>query len=216
MSDLRSQLLEFAAKRAVSELVRITAKNLENKAKEEIRNRRVRNALNPNSKSINGRKSNMARNDTAGFTEASTRGQAAAATAAANADKAKEPVEFWVNTCIVSEDGEEPIRILTGRPLKTFKANREVTTSNDEFNKVNVLNNAFVHMLNEDAAKLNLGESIYYSPQGTPMTKEGEPKFKKGIYLQLRREETDHAAAAAEKIDLEAQATTQLRKLFGN
>lgn len=211
MSDLRTQLLEFAAKRVVSEIVRVSAHTLERKAREEIKNRRLKNAFKP----IDQRKNIMARNDTAGFSEPNTRSQAMAA-AAQNSDKAKEPVEFWVNTCIVSEDGEEPVRILTGRPLKSFKANREVTTSNEEFNKVNVLNNAFVHMLNEDATKLSLGESLYYSPQGTPMTKEGEPKFKKGIYLQLRREETDHTLAAAEKIDLEAQATTQLRKLFGN
>lgn len=213
MSDLKSQLIQFAAKRIVSEIVHISARNLENKAREEIKNRKVRNAFKP--KSIIERKKDMARNDTAGFTEANTRSQAAAA-AAQNTDRAKEPVEFWVNTCIVSEDGEEPVRILTGRPLKSFKANREVTTSNEAFNQVNILNNSFVEMLNEDATKLNLGESIYYSPQGTPMTKEGEPKFKKGIYLQLRREETDHTLAAAEKIDLEAAAKQKLRKLFGN
>lgn len=156
----------------------------------------------------------MARTDTAGFTEASTRRQAAAANAADNS-QSKEPVEFWVNTVIVPETGAKPVRILTGRPLKAFKANRDVTTSNEEFNEVNVLNNAFVNMMNDDAASLNFGESKYYSPQGVTM-KGDELHFKAGIYLQLHREETDYASAAAEKQDKEAAATQQLRKLFGN
>ena len=216
MSDLKTQLLEFAAKRAVSEIVRITARSLENKTREELRNHNLRKAFNSHRTSTSvERTTQMARqNDTAGFNEASTRNQAMAAANAAA--QSKEPIEFWVNTCIVSEDGDEPIRILTGRPLKAFKANRDVDTKNEEFNKVNVLNNAFVTMLNDDAGKLNLGESKYYSPQGVAQTKEGAARFKKGIYLQLHREETDHASAAAEKMDLEAAETQRLRKLFGN
>lgn len=206
MKDLKSQLLEFAAKRAVSEIVGIAARNMEKQAKAELENRRLRKTL----KSTE-RTTQMARTDTAGFTGANTRNQAMAAAA----DQPKEPIEFWVNTVIVSEDGAEPVRILTGRPLKAFKANREVTTSNEEFNKVNVLNNSFVRMLNDDAATLNFGESKYYSPNGVTHTKDGELKFKKGIYLQLHREQTDHASAAAEKMDLEAAETQRLRKLFG-
>lgn len=215
MSDLKSQLLQFAAKRIVSEIVHISARNLENKAREEIRNRKVRNAFKPQnkSKSIIERKKDMARNDTAGFTEANTRNQAIAAQQ--NADKSKEPIEFWVNDCIVYEDGGQPVRLLTGRPLKAFKANRDVNTANEEFNQVNILNNSFVEMLNEDAAQLNFGESRYYSPAGVKKDKEGNPVFKAGIYLQLHREKTDHAAAAAEKIDLEAAEKQRLRKLFG-
>lgn len=158
----------------------------------------------------------MARTDTAGFSGESTRNQAnATAAQQQNQNQAKEPIEFWVNDCIVYEDGGQPIRLLTGRPLKAFKANRDVNTANEEFNQVNILNNSFVDMLNEDAAQLNFGESRYYSPAGIKKDKEGNQVFKAGIYLQLHREKTDHAAAAAEKMDLEAAEKQRLRKLFG-
>jgi hypothetical protein len=166
----------------------------------------------------------MARTEqTAGFTEPNTRTAArtasrAGAAAAQDPDAPKEPIEFWVNTVMVDEDGAEPKRFLTGRPLKSFKATRAVGTSNEEFNEVNVLNNTFVMMLHTDARKLDLGESRYYSPvpEGITYDDEGNRIFKTGMYIQLHREKTDHTLAAAEKQDAEAAAHQRLRKLFGN
>ena len=216
MKDLKSQLFEFAAKRAVSEIVGIAARNLEKQAKAEIQNRRLNKTVNSKLPTSKERTSKMARTDiTAGFNGASTTNQANAAAAAGTKYQPKEPIEFWVNDCIVYEDGGQPVRLLTGRPLKAFKANRDVTTSNEEYNQVNVLNNSFVRMLNDDAAELNFGESRYYSPAGIKKDKEGNSVFKAGIYLQLHREKTDHVSAAAEKMDLEAAETQRLRKLFG-
>lgn len=215
MADFKTQMMKFAAQRMVSEVVRIAAREVENQARNRARDGKLRKVVKQTQNPKKG-KIPMARTDTAGFSEPSTRAQAQGASQASSRDK-RDPVEFWVNTVIVDEDGAEPIRILTGRPLSTFKADRAVTTSNEDFNRVNTINNAFVEMLNEDAAKLDLGESKYYSPQGAPKNeKTGEPAFKAGIYLQLHREETDHAADAATAQDAVATETDRLRNLFGN
>ena len=151
-----------------------------------------------------------------------TRAQAAAA-AAEGANTRRngkgysndEPVELWVNTVIVTADGAEPIRLLTGRPLRMFNADRDIMTSNEEFNRVNRISNAFVEMLHEDAKKLNLGESKYYSPQKMKEVG-GEPVFKAGIYIQLHREITDYASEEAQREDLMKTEREQLRGLFGS
>lgn len=215
MADFKTQMVQFAARRVVSEVVRVAAREIEIKARNKARDGKLRKIVKQSSKSDNKEIQKMARYDQSEFDDRSTRQQAERGNG--NANKPKEPIDFWVNTVIVEKDGAEPIRILTGRPLKAFKADRKIGTNNDEFNTVNRLNNGFVDLLNADAAELELGESRYYSPAGTPFDKEsGEPKFKKGIYLQLHREETDHVAAAAEAEDARASETDRLRTLFGS
>jgi len=214
MADFKTQMMKFAAQRVLSEAVRIAARNVETTAKNKVRDGKLRKIVKSTTISQNKEIETMARTETTRFSEPTTRAQAATS---GNDKKPKEPIDFWVNTMLVDSDGAEPIRILTGRPLKAFNANRDVTTSNEDFNRVNAINNAFVEMLNADANTLELGESKFYSPQGTPVDKEsGELKLKKGIYLQLHREETDHAAAAAEAQDIVASEGDRLRKLFGN
>lgn len=215
MTDFKTQMVQFAARRVVSEVVRVAAREIENQARNRARDGKLRKIVKSTSKTDKQGNQKMARTET-GFQEPTTRAQANASSGAQSRDR-REPVEFWVNTMIVDEDGAEPIRILTGRPLSAFKADRQVTTSNEDFNRVNTINNAFVEMLNADAAELDLGESKYYSPQGAPVDeKTGELRLKKGIYLQLHREETDHAADAATAQDAVANETDRLRSLFGN
>ena len=214
MKDLKTQLVEFAARRIVSEVVGITARNLEKQVRGEIQNRRLRNAVKSTSTPKKGTNQMARTSDTLGFSEANTRAQAA------NTDdrgqKGPKPhIEFWVNTVMVYADGDEPVRILTGRPLTAFNANRAVSTNNEEFNQVNVLNNSFVDMLNADSQTLNLGESKYYSPQNMEAPEGKPPYYKAGIYIQLHRSEADPALLAAEKQDAEAAETARLRKLFG-
>ena len=213
MKDLKTQLVEFAARRIVSEVVGITARNLEKQVRGEIQNRRLRNTVKSTKPPRKGNQ--MARqSDTLGFSEANTRQQAANIDAG-GAKGPKPHIEFWVNTVMVYADGDEPVRILTGRPLTAFNANRAVSTNNEEFNQVNVLNNSFVEMLNTDAQALNLGESKYYSPQNMEAPEGKPPYYKAGIYIQLHRSEADPALLAAEKQDAEAAETARLRKLFG-
>lgn len=218
--DLKSQLIEYAAKRVLGKVVDAVAKHASDKITDQVNAYRFAKALNPQPSKSTKRNYSMAT-----FTEAdrfkgtNTRAQAAANAAenAANAGgkrQPQEPVELWVNTVIVLEDNTPPVRILTGRPLRAFHADRDVTTSNEEFNRVNRISNAFVEMMQEDAAKLNFGESAYYSPQGVKMVG-GEPMLAAGIYLQLHREITDYAAEAANKLDLIATEKENLRKLFG-
>jgi len=216
--DLRAQLIEFAAKKLLSKVIDAAS----SQAASEYQKR-----VNPDA--FQKRKHYNMANFKDRFDAPATKAQA---NQQANAGRQKyskdDPVELWVNTVLVSEDGGEPVRILTGRPLRVFNADRDVNTSNAQFNHVNAISNAFVNMLNKDADELNLGESKYYSPKGivygdgkTPVTEggpvpdKGELILAKGIYLQLHREMSDPALEAAAKQDIEAQATESLRRLFG-
>lgn len=207
--DLRAQLIEFAAKRLLSKVIDAAA----NGAAAQYNQRKYHHM----------------------FTAPTTRAQAAQqAQATANQPangrqkySKDDPVELWVNTVIVHEDGAKPVRLLSGRPLRIFDADKDVTTSNEEFNRSNAISNGFVQLLNEDAAKLNFGESKYYSPNGVRIVEEdevvdgvvvtakGELSLAKGIYFQLHREITDPAADAAAKSDINMTAKESLRKLFG-
>lgn len=198
MKDLKTQLLEFAAKKAVAKAIDIGVYHGE---------RHIRKAL-------TSKKGTTMSNIEAQFEE-ELRSAEAGQSSGRRTKKDRPPVEFWVNTLMVRNDGDEPVRILPGRPLRSLNANRDVNTSNEEFNAVNVLNNAFVNILHRDARSLALGESKHYSPAGIKISKEGEITFKAGVYFQLHREETDYAAAEVAKEDAEAAEEANLRSLFG-
>jgi len=201
--DLKGQLVEFAARKLMAKAIDVAAKHAETKIVNTIQTRQFRRALEPRKKE----------HTMASYSENRKSAPQAAISNVATVYDKNEPVDFWVNTVIVKEDGGEPIRILTGRPLRVFKANKKVNTSNEDFNLVNATNNAFLDLLHEDAETLELGQSKLYSPASGKL-KEG--KLKAGIYLQLHREQTDHDAASAAKIDIEATEKASLRSLFGS
>jgi hypothetical protein len=216
--DLKSQLIEFAARKLVSKVIDAAARH----AGQEITKRSAAYRFKrQSSTSTEGTTSMSMFDENTRTSGINTRGQAAAA-AAENTNTRRggkgyqndEPVELWVNTVIVTKDGEEPVRLLTGRPLRAFSADRDILTSNEEFNRVNRISNAFVEMLHEDAKKLNFGESKYYSPQKFKEVG-GEAVFKAGIYIQLHREITDYASEEAQREDLMKTEREQLRGLFG-
>ena len=217
--DLKTQLFEFAARRVVGKVVDAAATAAGRRLKAAVNTSELINSLKPsNPAGFHKGRTTMAFRNSPAFAAPTTANQAAnqASTARRNRD---EPVELWVNTVIVTKDGSEPIRILTGRPLRAFSADRDVTTSNEAFNRANAIHNAFVKRMHADAEKLNLGEARYYSPQGTSMVEHDGvmiPVLEAGIYLQLFREATDPALEAAAKLDIEAQAGELLSELFGN
>ena len=211
--DLKTQLMEYAARRVVAKITDAAATAALRKIESSVRTQAFLRNLNPSITKENP----MSFRDQAAFAAPTTQGQARQA-GRQTTRRRDEPVELWVNTVIVAKDGDAPIRILTGRPLASFTADRPVTTSNEDFNRANAIHNAFVNMMNKDAAKLNLGEAKYYSPRGVEMVEQdGEtvPVMEAGIYLQLFREVTDPAADAAAKHDIEATAEESLRNLFG-
>lgn len=223
--DLKTQLIEFAARRVVAKVVDAAASAAGRRIQAAVHTSELLRSLSPSNSAgapTTFRKgtTTMAFRNSAAFA-APTTANKAAAQRGTNAGRRNrdEPVELWVNTVIVTKDGAEPIRILTGRPLRSFNADRDVTTSNEEYNRANAIHNAFVNRMNADAESLNLGEARYYSPAGTPTVEvDGVlmPDLKAGIYLQLFREVTDPAQEAAAKLDIEAQATSLLNELFGN
>jgi len=152
----------------------------------------------------------MSFNDS-GLTEPATRNQSRRGNQRDTSYNRDEPVELWVNTVIVKEQGAEPIRLLSGRPLRAFNADKDVTTNNEDFNRANAVANAFVTMMMEDADQLQLGESRYYGPGGNSAGEDLAP----GIYFQLHRTMADAAADAAVKADIEASERDSLRNLFG-
>lgn len=208
MNHLNKQLLEFAARRLIATGINIAARNGETMVKESLRDRRLRRAVNSKPRK---KVSPMAFNQTPEFDNAPSNTR----TNGNNRGERREPVELWVNTVIVVKKGEAPIRLLGGRPLNSFRDDKDVTTSNEEFNKVNALNNSMIKIMKQDAEGLGLGESKYYSPTGVKFTEDGDPDFAPGIYLQVHREITDHAADAAAAQDIQAAAEKDLRGLFG-
>lgn len=221
--DLKTQLMEFAARRVVAKVVDAAASAAVRRVEAAVRTSEALRSLRPSNPAVAEqvpRKGSitMAFRNSPAFTAPTTTGQASRQSGNANRRR-DEPVELWVNTVIVTKDGAEPIRILTGRPLASFNADRPVTTSNEDFNRANAIHNAFVNRMNADAEKLNLGEARYYSPAGTPSIEVDGVMvldLKAGIYLQLFRELTDPAADAAAKLDIEAEASNLLSELFGN
>lgn len=214
--DLKTQLIEFAARKALSKVIDVAARHAERKITEEVRDRKLLKNLGNSARTQERKYHTMSFIPSNGF--GPNAGTSALPANNSRGRRRDEPIELWVNIVIVDTDGADPVRILSGRPLNTFAADKDVTTNNVEFNKANAIHNAFVTIMNEDAAKLNLGEAKYYSPQGVEMVeKDGEmkPLLKAGIYLQLFRTEVDAAADAAAKQDIEAEAKESLRSLFG-
>lgn len=214
--DLKTQLIEFAARKALSKVIDVAARHAERKITEEVRDRKLLKNLGNPARTQERKYHNMSFQPSAGF--GPTPSNTAQPANSGRGRRRDEPVELWVNTVIVESDGAEPIRILGGRPLDAFKADKDVTTNNAEFNKANAIHNGFVEIMQEDAAKLNLGESKYYSPAGVEVVEEDgvmKPLLKQGIYLQLFRTEVDAAADAAAQQDIKAEAKESLRKLFG-
>lgn len=222
--DLKSQLLEFAARKLISKAIDAAAKHGGAKISKEVEARKFKQGgasrpLSSLTTNNSNSASNQRKNHPMSFKETAFQ-----APAPANRNSAtgrvtqinRDPVELWVNTVIVTKDGAEPIRILSGRPLRQFNADKAVTTSNEEFNRQNAISNAFVNKLNKDAEALGLGEGKFYSPTGV-MADANDPKtviLAAGIYLQLFREASDPAADAAAKIDIEADAANLLTSLF--
>lgn len=207
MKSLKQQLLEFAARKAVSKAIDMTAYHGERAVRSKMRARKQ----NGNNATLTDN-TNSRKYHTMSFRDQTIERKPAETNRGTQPGyRRDEPVELWVNTVIVKSDGEEPVRILTGRPLRSFGHDRDVTTSNEEFNRVNAVNNSFVKMMLADADDLSLGESRYYGPGADP---KGE-NLSAGIYFQLHREESDPAADAAAKIDIEAEETANLRNLFG-
>lgn len=214
MKSLKQQLLEFAARKAISKAIDIAAYEGIGAVKRAKRAPRGAARLfdNPVTKPDNQRKYHtMSFQDQAAFDGPRTQAPRNRGTQRYSND---EPVELWVNTVIVRKDGDEPARILTGRPMRAFNDERDVTTNNDEFNRDNAMNNVFVRRMRADAEELGLGETKYYGP-GVKYDKEGNPTFKAGIYFELRREMRDAAQDAAAKADIEAEAEAELRDIFG-
>lgn len=206
--SLNQQLIEFAAKKLVGKAI----DHAVNTGLKVHRNNRAFKTIKPINSTMNQERktNNMTMFDDRRFDAPTTRNQARGRDTSYSQN---EHIELWVNTVIVSEDGGEPIRLLTGRPLTSFNANRGVTTNNEELNEANATSNAFVNMMIEDARSLGLGDSKYYSPQGAQYSEEG-PILKAGIYFQLHRSMVDPTADAAAKQDIEAQKKESLRKLF--
>jgi hypothetical protein len=214
MKSLKQQLLEFAARKAISKAIDVAAYEGIGVAKKSLRARRGAARLNDNNvpTHVNPRKyHNMSFTEAATFAGNQTQEPRNRGNQRYSRD---EPVELWVNTVIVKSDGGEPTRILTGRPMRAFNDERDVTTNNEEFNRDNAMNNAFVRMMRADADALGLGETKYYGP-GVTIDKDGNPTFKAGIYFELRREMRDRAQDAAAKADIEASAESELRDIFG-
>ena len=198
--DLKTQLIEFAAKKAVAKAIDVSVYHGERQIRKAISNRKG--------------STTMASFETQ--FEEELRGAEQSARSSNNNKKDREPVKFWLNTIMVREDGGEPIRTTPGRPLRSFSANRDVNTSNEDFNRVNVVNNAFVKILQRDARGLELGQSKYYGPTGITVAEDGGVTFKAGIYFELHREKTDYAANEVHKEDAEAAEEASLRNLFGS
>ena len=215
MKSLNQQLIEFAARRVIATGISIAGRNAEHAVKDRLRDRRLQKAINRPIVGKRKKVSQMAFQNEPNF-ESASRTSGNGNRNDRNDRGRREPVELWVNTVIVTKKGEEPVRLLGGRPLASFRGDKDVTTSNEDFNRVNALNNSMINIMNSDAEELGLGESKYYSPVGVKLTEEGEPNLAPGIYIQLHREITDHAASAAAAHDIQAAAESDLRGLFGN
>ena len=210
--DLKSQLIAFAAQRAISKVIDVAARHAEKQVTNQVRKssrNKLKSQIQTKVKDKHMAVQNAQR--VAQFVPRNERNNQ-------NNDQDRGPIEFWVNTVFVEKDGAEPLRLTPGRPLNSFRADKQTTTNSEELNMVNALNNSFIRHLREDAEKLELGQSKYYSPAGCgeEIEVDGEKvvSLKAGIYFQLHRDKTDHDAAAAEAMDIEAEATATLRKLF--
>lgn len=197
--SLSAQLTELAAKRAVGRVVDAAARHAERALSRKLSNSHRNSQTNQH-----------ATRNKAMFNTPTTRQSSAGKAPArgANTRQNQEPVELWVNTVLIMEAGAEPVRIGNGRPLSTLKTDKPVTTSDEEYNRVNAISNAFAKSLIERSDKLDKGESFL-------VVKDGEQDTFTGITMQVYRAESDPEGDAAAAADIESQATKALGTFFG-